>query len=86
MPRSETSSSCTNLRKHESTTDQKVKLVCANMLSKFKADKHFDKRDAQKFCVEAMKSAGGKANNNMIGFDALFSECDTKKKGYLEIA
>lgn len=56
------------------------------MLSKCKADKHFDKRDAQKFCVEAMKSAGSTAGNNMIGFDALFKEIDVKKRGYLELA
>ena len=57
------------------------------MLSKYKADKLFDRKDATKFCTEAMKQAsGGKSQNNMLGFDAAFKEIDRRKRGTLEIA
>lgn len=70
----------------DSLSDQAIKLACTNILQKYKSDKVFDKKDAMRFVIEAMKQAGGKAQNNLLGFDAWFKSIDKKKCGFLEIA
>jgi hypothetical protein len=45
----------------------------------------FDKKEAVRFVVDAIKHSGLKAGSNLLGFDACFKELDRSKNRVLEI-
>lgn len=63
-----------------------MKQIAVGLISKFKADHQFDKREALKFVVEVLKQSGKNAQNNLLGADAVFKELDKQKRGYLELS
>ena len=83
LPSSASSTTSAAHNHHESQIEQKIKLVCANILHRFPKDKTFNKKEAIKFCNDVLKGAGLK--QNLLAFDEWFKQIDKTKKGYLEL-